>query len=164
MISKDLLKSINSLIPKKAFNPAITQLMYYKEFDTFFATDSYILLEIKNPFEPFTDDFCIDWLDLKTIKSDILAMSQDQDDMAVLMTKEKDYYFKVKKDLKQPDYKYIVDKFKQSAIDSFFNSDYYIKFFEIANNLKFDKIIINSEMMQSVGDDLLLMGKLQQKD
>ena len=48
MISKDLLKSINSLIPKKAFSPALTQFMYYKEFNTFVATDSYILLEIKN--------------------------------------------------------------------------------------------------------------------
>jgi hypothetical protein len=140
MLSKEIIKAINTIVPKKLFTPALNNLMYYKELNTFVATDSYILLEIKNPFDQFESDFCISGIDIKTIKNDIIAMSLDRTDQVNIITKDKDYIFKVKKDLRQPEYKRVLEQFKIQAHESICNSQTYIKFFEVANNLELEKI------------------------
>lgn len=140
-------------------------MIYYKEFDTFLATDSYILLEIKNPFEKFDFDFCIDWLDIKTIKYDILNISIDSIDWQIIkiQTKDRDFFFRYKTDLKIPLYKNILDKFTPQTKDLIYVSPHYARFFEIVQKLWFDQVVFWENQMKASSEEFVVFQQLQKQ-
>jgi len=68
MITQEEMKAIKKIIQKKNFNPALWRLWYVKDSNVWVATDSYILLEIKNTIEWLENWFSIDIQDLDKIK------------------------------------------------------------------------------------------------
>lgn len=136
MMTKDQIKSILKILDKKSFNQTLAKLHYRKEKNIFIATNSYLLLQIKNPFSDiFECDFSIGIDDLKKIKDYILWIKIEWE-IATIYTKSDDIKIVINRDESFPDEQVEnISKQKTDSKSAFINSKHYAKFFEIANLL-----------------------------
>lgn len=161
MLNLDKIKAIKKILPKKSFNPIFNDLIYCSEYDTFIASDTFTLLEIKNPFGKFDFDFCIPWETIRNIKDSILTMTIEWNYVKLTWNKD-NLICEYTKDIKVPDYKILLDK-KETTINSMIVTKQYETFFWVCSMLWNSEVVfLEDGYMKTKNDDVLILQRMRQ--